>query len=83
MGPKRKGSQILYLAEKEGEQFMKEDEWSHIYKTQQGLLERNRSKTEMKHSMASDGQGHCLLLLKEQKSLTADNSKAPEGFAGP
>lgn len=30
MGPKRKGSQILYVAEKEDEQFMKEDEQGHI-----------------------------------------------------
>lgn len=78
MGPKRKGSQILYIAEKEDEQFMKEDEQGHIYKTQQGLLERNRSKTEMKHSRASDGQEDRPLLLKEQKSLTVDNSKAEE-----
>lgn len=57
---------------------MKEDERGHIYKTHQGLLERNRSQTEIKHSRASDGQAHRPLLLKEQKSLKADDSKAEE-----
>lgn len=32
----------------------------------------------MKHSRASDGQEDRPLLLKEQKSLTVDNSKAEE-----
>lgn len=46
MGPKRKGSQLLHVAEKEKERFT---EQGYISKTQQGLLERNRSRTERKH----------------------------------
>lgn len=74
-GPKRKGSQLLYVAEKEDEQFT---EQGHISKTQQGVLERNRSRREMKHSRARGGWEDGLLLVKEEKSLRVDNSKAEE-----
>ena len=75
MGPKRKESQLVYVAEKEDEQFTKQ---GHISKTQQVVFERNRSRTEMKHCRARGGQEGCLLLLKEEKSLGVDYSKAEE-----